>query len=203
MDFITLFAAISLFVNTIVSSAYLVNRSPLSSSSLPALSAEPHLQHLLRDEICEKLTSASVGQCREGSADLFSSMMQQIRSHLHWGRFYEAEESLRGMMCSSVSSAAREYRQMNHSRDLSTVHSRLRYGFKAFENRGQLKTRLDLLDKEIIALRGYERVLSAEKKEKLAECYEAIAGHCLKGVILLEQNQQKQEQRQEPAMTMA
>lgn len=146
---------------------------------------------------------SSAGQYSKGSANLFSSMMQQIRSHMHWGRFYETEEILRKILCSSVSAAASEYRQMNHSRDLSTVQSRLRYGFKTYENRGHLKTRMDLLDKEIMALQGYERVLSAEEKIELAECYEAIAAHCLKGVILLEQHQQKHEQRQGHAMSMA
>ena len=91
---------------------------------------------------------------------------------------------------------------MNHCRDLCTVQTRLRYGFKTYENRGQLKARLDLLDKEIMSLRGYERVLTGTEKEKLAECYEAVAAHCLKGAILLEQQEQKLEQQQAPAMQM-
>lgn len=178
------------------------NEDIKAAHGLPALPAEPHPQHLLRDEICKELTSAPADQHSKGSADLFSSMVQKIRSHVHWGRFTEAEETLQEMLCNSVSNAAREYRQMNHSRDLSTVHSRLRYGFKAYENRGQFKTRMDLLEKEIMALRGYDRVLSAEDKVKLAECYEEVASHCLKGVILLELKQQKQEQRQNAVLTM-
>ncbi|MPM92387.1 hypothetical protein SDC9_139522 [bioreactor metagenome] len=54
-----------------------------------------------------------------------------------------------------------------------------------------------------MSLRGFERVVTAGEKEKLAECYEHIAAHGLKGAILMEQQQQKQEQRQSLAMTMA
>lgn len=83
------------------------------------------------------------------------------------------------------------------------MQSRLRYGFRTYEYRGQFKTRLDLLDKEIMSLRGYERLLSTTEKEKLAEIYEAIAAHCLKAATLIELDEQKLEQKQAPAMAMA
>lgn len=178
------------------------NEDLKADHGLSALPAKFHPQHLLRDEICEKLTSVSTGQYSNNSVDSFYSMMQKIRIHMHGGRFSEIEEILWKMLCSSVSSAIREYRQINSCYDKSTVYSQLRYGFKVYENRGQLKTRLDLLEKEIMSLQGHKHVLSAEEKEKLAKCYEEVAAHCLKGIILLGQNQQKQEQRQSFAMTI-
>lgn len=90
---------------------------------------------------------------------------------------------------------------MDHGRDIAAVQERLCDGFRTYENRGHLKTRLDLLESNIMSLRGFERVVTAGEKEKLAECYERIAAHGLKGAILLEQQQQKQEQSL--AMTMA
>ena len=179
------------------------NEDIKANYGLPAISAEEHPQHLIRNEICKQLTESIMTVKSNCSADTLSALLTKARSHLHWGQFSEADDCLREMCRLSVAAAAREYLKMDHSRDLSTVHSRLRYGFKAYKNRGQLKTRMDLLEKEIMALRGYERVLSAEEKIKLAECYEGVAAHCLKGVILLEQHQQKHEQRQSPAMTMA
>ncbi len=176
------------------------NEDIKAAHGLEALPAEPHPQHLLRDEICGEVSRLELNS--DSSADALSTMLTRIRDHLHWGRFTEATDSLKDMLCCSTLAAAKEYKQMNHCRDLCTVQTRLRYGFKTYENRGQLKARLDLLDKEIMSLRGYERVLTGTEKEKLAECYEAVAAHCLKGAILLEQQEQKLEQQQAPAMQM-
>ncbi len=179
------------------------NEDIKAAHGLPAISAEEHPQHLLRDELCSQLAGAMPKGAADCSANILSALLIRCCDHLHWGRFSEAEEVLQDMMCRSAVSAAREYRQMGHSRDLGMVQTRLRYGFKTYENRGHLKTRLDLLDKEIMSLRSFERILSSAEKEKLAECYEAVAAHCLKGSILLEQHQQKLEQSQTPAMVMA
>jgi len=45
-------------------------------------------------------------------------------------------------------------------------------------------------------------VVTAGEKEKLAECYERIASHGLKGAILLEKYRQKMEQTQEMKLSM-
>lgn len=177
------------------------NEDIKAAHGLAAIPAEPHPQQVLRDGICGEVSQPKASY--DSSADKMSTMLIEIREHLGVGRFPEAADSLKDMLCCSMLAAAREYRQMEHCRDLSSVQSRLRYGFKTYENRGQLKTRLDLLNQEIISLRGYERVLTGAEKEKLAECYEAVAAHCLKGAILLEQHQQKLERRQAPAMQMA
>lgn len=178
------------------------NEEIKASRGLVALPAEPHPQHLLRDEFCKELVGEGKSRSTECSADTLSAAFAKCRSHLHSGRFSDAKDCLKEMLKDTVLAAAKEYKQMDHSRDLMAVQARLRYGFKTYENRGQFKTRMDLLESAIMSLRGYERVLSASEKEKLAECYEAVAAHCLKGVILLEQHQQKQEQKQQQAQTM-
>ncbi len=139
------------------------------------------------------------------SANTLSALLVKARSHLHWGCFSEAGECLREMLIFSLAAATREYHQMNHSLDFAAVLDRLRDGFRTYKNRSHLKTRLDLLDADIMSLRGFEQVLTTGEKEKLAECYEGIAAHCLKAAILLEQHQQKQEQKQQdgnPGMKM-
>jgi hypothetical protein len=172
------------------------NEDIKAAHGLSAIPAEEHPQHLLRDEICAELAGTAKNSKSGCSADTLSALLIKARSHLHWGRFPEAEECLREILRQSVESAAREYHQMNHSRDLVDVLTRLRDGFKTYENRGHLKTRFDLLESGMRSLRGYERVLTATEKEKLAECYESIAAHCLKSAILMEQYRQKLEQRQ-------
>ncbi|WP_312640266.1 DUF3991 and toprim domain-containing protein, partial [Hydrogenoanaerobacterium sp.] len=172
-----------------------------AAHGLPALPAEEHPQHRLRDEICGELSA--VKPAEPLSANRLSAMLENVRTHLHGGRFSDAEDCLKEMLSGAVASAANEYRQMNHCRNLSTVQALLRYGFRTYENRGRFKTRLDTLDSAIMSLRGYERVLSSAEKEKLAESYEVVAAHCLKAVILMEQDQQKLEQKLAPAMAMA
>ena len=58
------------------------------------------------------------------------------------------------------------------SRDLTEVQARLRDGYRTYENRCHLKTRLDLLDADIMSLRGFERILTATEKVNLAQRYE-------------------------------
>lgn len=87
--------------------------------------------------------------------------------------------------------------------NISDVLTELHKGFRTYENRGHLKTRLDLLESNIMYLRNYERVVTAGEKEKLAEYYEQIAFHCLKGAILTEINLQKIERKQSQSLKMA
>lgn len=163
---------------------------------LAAIPAEEHPQRLLLDTFCAELAKMTPEARADCSANGLSALLVRVRDHLHWGRFSESENFLLELLSRSMSAAAREYRQMDHGLDLAAVQARLRNGFKTYENRGQLKTRLDLLDAEIMSLRGFDRVLTAADKEKLAQRYECVGAHCLKAAILLEQHVQKQEQKQ-------
>ncbi|MPM78620.1 hypothetical protein SDC9_125631 [bioreactor metagenome] len=139
------------------------------------------------------------------SANGLSALLVRVRDHLHCGRFLQAEDCLLELLCRTAAAAAREYRQMDHGldlADLAAVQARLQNGFKTYENRGRLKTRLDLLGAEILSLRGFDRVLTAADKEKLAQRYECVGAQCLKAAILLEQHIQKQEQKQGLTMKM-
>lgn len=173
------------------------NEDIKASHGLPAIPAEEHPQRILRDEICSELAGMVPAVKSDCSANTLSTLLLKARSHLHWGLFSETGECLREMLTLTLATATREYRQMNHSLDHAAVVDRLRDGFKTYENRTHLKTRLDLLDADVMSLRGFERVLASSEKEKLAKCYEDIAAHCLKAAILLEQHQQKQEQKQQ------
>ncbi|MDD3074019.1 MAG: DUF3991 and toprim domain-containing protein [Eubacteriales bacterium] len=169
---------------------------------LPAIPAEEHPQHLLCEAICTSLGERMQNSQSDISVSAFSELLIEIRPHLHWGRFFDAENCLWDILCRSINAAAKEYRQMDHSRDHGAVQARLRCGFRTYENKGKIKTRLDLLESDIMRLRGFERVLTATEKEDLAERYESIATHCLKSVILLEQHLQTQEQTQEMKLSM-
>ena len=178
------------------------NEDIKAANGLPSIPAEEHPHRLLCEVICARLCEAMRDMQAGCSADDFSALMIEIRSHLHWGRFFDAENCLWDMLCRSINAAVKEYRQMDHSRNHGSVQARLRCGFRTYENRRKIKTRLDLLESDIMTLRGFERVLTAAEKEDLAERYESIAAHCLKSVILLEQHLQKQEQKQEMKLSI-
>jgi len=178
------------------------NEDIKAAHGLPYIPAEEHPQRLLCETICASLGKGMQDSQADCFINAFSTLLAEIRSHLHWGRFLQAEDCLWDMLCRAVNTAAKEYRQMDHSRDHAAVRVRLQYGFKTYENRRKIKMRLDLLEADIIALRSFDRVLTSEEKEGLAECYESIAAHCLKSVILIEQHLQKQEQKQEMKLTM-
>lgn len=178
------------------------NEDIRANHGLSAIPAEEHPQQQLRDEICSELVGIIPDMKSDCSANTLSALLVKARSHLHGGRSPEAEECLRDILCLSISATAKEYQQMTHNWDLAAVQDRMQASFKTYENRGRLKTRLDLLDSDIMSLRGFERVLTAREKEKLAERYEGIAVHCLKAAILLKQHMHKQERKQEPTMKM-
>jgi len=178
------------------------NEDIKAAHGLPYIPAEEHPQRLLCETICAGLGEAIQNSQADCSANVFSALLLEIRSHLHWGRFFDAENCLRDMLCRSINAAVKVHRQMDHSRDYGAVQARLSSGFRTYENRRKLKTRLDLLESDIMTLRGFERVMTATEKADLAERYENIAAHCLKSVILLEQHLQKQELKPEMKLSM-
>ncbi|MBR0598446.1 DUF3991 and toprim domain-containing protein [Sinanaerobacter chloroacetimidivorans] len=178
------------------------NEDIKAAHGFPAIPAEEHPQRLLCEVICAGLGEGMQDSQADCSPDAFSALLATTRAHLHGGRFLQAEDCLWDMLCRAVNTAAKEYRQMDHSRDHATVQARLQYGFKTYENRRKIKARLDLLEADIIALRSFDRVLTSGEKDDLAERFESIAAHCLKSVILIEQHLQKQEQKQEMKLSM-
>lgn len=179
------------------------NEDIKAAHGMEAIPAEEHPQHQLRDELCAELALTAPDVKANCSADALAGMLAHIRDRLHWGKFDQAEDCLRELLCRAAASAVRERRQMGRDETLSHLAETLRLGFRAYENRGRLQTRLDLLESEIMALRGFERVLTATEKGKLAESYENVAAHCLKAAVQMERQFQKQEQRQAPEMRMA
>lgn len=74
-----------------------LNEDIKAAHGLEALPAEPHPQHLLRDEICGEVSRLELNS--DSSADALSTMLTRIRDHLHWGRFTEATDSLKDKRC--------------------------------------------------------------------------------------------------------
>ena len=170
--------------------------------------AEEHPQLMLRDEVCGQI-SQRVHEFTSADCSIkaISSLYEQCKVHLHWGRFEQAKECLQDMTSLSVLAAAKEYKQMEHCRDLSTVESRLRYGFKAYKNRGKLQSKLSDIRTCLVSLSSSSKVELQSEKLSRAEKYEKLASECLKGVILAELQQHVQiqttEEKQSSSLTLS
>lgn len=170
--------------------------------------AEEHPQLMLRDEVCGQVSQrvhefASI----DCSIKVISRLYEQCKVHLHWGRFEQAKECLRDMTSLSVLAAAKEYKQMEHCRDLSTVESRLRYGFKAYKNRGKVQNKMSDIRTCLVSLSSSPKVELQSEKLSQAEKFETLAAECLKGVILADLQQpvqiQTTEEKQSSSLTLS
>lgn len=167
-----------------------------------AIPAEEHPQHLIRDEIFKELAETVVNVKENHFANTLVTLLSMTRSHLNSRKFAEVSDCLREMCSLSVTAAAKEYTQMNYRRDISDVLKEMCDGFRAYENRSHLKTRLDMLESDIISLRRFECVVTSSEKEKLAACYEKIASNCFRGAILTVKQLQKMEQKNSQSLKM-
>ncbi len=168
--------------------------------------AEEHPQLLLRDDLCTVVSQ----RVRElAGADCFATAIfnlhEQCKTHLHWGRFDKANECLLNMVSLSVLAAAKEYKQMEHCRDLSIVESRLKYGFKAHQNRGKFQNKLSDIRTALVPLFSFPKVELESEKLQRAKDFEKLAAESLKGLILAELQQpiQTTEEKQVSGLTLS
>lgn len=91
---------------------------------------------------------------------------------------------------------------MGTTQNIDTVQNRLYYGFKAYENRSRLNSRLDMIGQEILKNSKCEGMISETEKVNIASSYESIAQHSLKAIILIELQELKQEEKQIKEMAM-
>lgn len=166
--------------------------------------AEPHPQHLLRDEYCKQISErANAHRNADCSAATLAKLYGNCKTHLRCNCSDMASTELLNLAARSLVAAAKEYRQMEHGRDMSCVQSRMFYSFKAYQNRGRLDSRMDELGTAVAKLGKFSGVLTRMQKEQLAESYEAVAQCALKAAVKLVLNQQKLVQTAEVAPAMA
>lgn len=168
-----------------------------------AISAEEHPQHVIRDEIFKEINEIVMTVKCNHSTDALSTLLIKTCSFFNRGKLQETYDCLMEMCGTSVATAAKEYGQMGSSRNVSDILQKMRDSFRAYKNKSHLKTRLDMLESDIMSLRGIKHVVASDEKERLAETYEKIASHCFNGAILTMKHLQKMEQKQSQSIKMA
>ncbi|NLA43774.1 hypothetical protein GX865_06575 [Candidatus Saccharibacteria bacterium] len=124
---------------------------------------------------------------------MFRKALQSCR-----GNPQQLKEVLVELAGLSVQAAAKEYKHISHCRDLSAVQSRLRYGFKPYQNRGRLENKLSDIGNSLMPLFSCSKIETQSEKQSRAESFEGLASECLKGAVLAELSiQQAAEKKQE------
>lgn len=156
--------------------------------------AEEHPQLLLRDELCKEIGQYAREHLNANySPDVFRKTLQNCR-----GNPQQLKKVLVELAGLSVQAAAKEYKHIGHCRDLSSVESRLQYGFKAYQNRGRLENKLSDIGNSLMSLFLCSKIETHSEKQSHAESLEQLASECLKGAVLAELSiQQTAEKKQE------
>ena len=172
------------------------NEDIKASRNLPATPAQEHPQYILRNEICVDIGNW-IGKVKDTSNAVvkLSNLYNKCRASPN----EQMVEYLKQLSAFSLFLAAEEYEKINSGQTVEIVKQRLHYRFKAYENRGNLGGRFELMDKEIENLRA----LVKNDPFKSAETLEEIAQHALKAAILVTIEEQKKEQSYTAEMSMA
>ena len=170
------------------------NEDLKAKSGFTPIPAEEHPQLLLRDEICKEINRyAREHPSADCSAIVFRNILQNCKDNPQ-----HIKDSLIELASLSVLAASKEYKSIGHSRDLSTVNSRLNYGFKPYQNRGRLENKLSDIRNTLVPLFSCSQIETQYEKQSRAEHYEQLASECLKGAVLAELSiQQAAEKKQE------
>ncbi len=175
------------------------NEDLKASLNLPAIPREEHPQYKLRDKICLEINEL-ISELKDTDDSLLK--LNNLFFKCKTSNNRQVVETLKQLSAFSLLLAEKEYRQMGNTKGVDTVQSKLYSGFKAYENRSRLNSRLDIIEQEILKVSKYEGILSKREKESIANSYESIAQHGLKAIILIELQELKQEQKQVKEMTM-
>ena len=175
------------------------NEDLKASLNLPAIPREEHPQYNLRDKICLEINEL-ISELKD--TDNSISKLNNLFYKCKTSNSRQIVETLKQLSAFSLLLAEKEYKQMGNTKGVDTIQSKLYSGFKAYENRSRLNSRLDIIEQEILKVSKYEGILSEKEKDSIASSYESIAQHGLKAIILIELQEIKQEQKQINEMAM-
>lgn len=169
------------------------NEDIKESLNFPAIPSEEHPQYIIRDEVCSEIKEY-VLEIRKN--DNSHSKLNTLFEKCNTDDTEQIVENLKQLSALSLYIASNEYRQMGYPSEKDKLLTRLHDGFKAYENRSKHNNRLLDIKKELEKFGKHQGVICENEKKDAAKRYEVIASHCLKAIITIEIQKQKQEQKQ-------
>lgn len=167
-----------------------------------AAPAEEHPQLAVCGGVFAQITGKMQTTKADCSLKGLHILFEQIQIHLHAGRFNAADQCLEGMAAVSLLLAQKQGRHMEQNAPGGQLIAELKSGFKPYQNRGKLQSRLDDIKQELICIDALQGVLAESQKEQLLGSYKTLALTCAKALILSEAERQKLEPLQAPEMGM-
>ena len=174
------------------------NEDIKESLNLPAIPSEEHTQYIIRDEVFSEINKYTIEFNKKGN------LLSKLNFLFEKCKINDKEqmvENLKQLSALSLCLANKEYRQMGCTCEIDKLINQLYHGFKAYENRSKLNNRLLDIQKELEQIKGQQGIICENEKNDIAKKFESIAGHCLKAIITIELQQQKQEQKQLMSMS--
>ena len=159
----------------------------------PGIPSEEHPQYIIRDEVFSEIKEYAL-EIKE--KDISHSKLNTLFKKCNTNDTEQTVEYLKQLSALSLCLASNEYRQIGDISEKAKLLTRLHDGFKAYENRGKFNNRLFDIKNELEHIGKYQSIICKNEKKDIAKRYEVIADHCLKAIITIEIQQQKQEQKQ-------
>lgn len=169
------------------------NEDIKESLGQPAIPSEEHPQYIILDEVISKIKEYVI-EIRKN--DISHSKLNALFEKCNANDTEQMVVNLKQLSALSLCLASNEDRQMGYISEKDKLLTKLHDGFKAYENRSKFNNRLLDIKNELKQIGGYQGIICKNDKKEIAKRYEAIAGHCLKAIITIEIQQQKQEQKQ-------
>ena len=141
------------------------NEDLKAAHGMEAQPAEEHPQLLVAPEVCGRIGALSQSVALERIGIALPNLVEQYRSHLHWGRFDKAMDCAEQASALALAACGRELRQAGHPFACGDLAEELRRRIQPHKNRGSLSTRYSELATEIqsvLALDGSEGVRTTE-----------------------------------------
>jgi len=169
------------------------NEDIKASLNLLAIPSEEHPQHILCNEVCLEIQK-HIKEIKDKDCSL-------LKLNIAFTKCTNANaeqmvEYLKQLSALSLCLAANEYRHMGNSFEKNILFKRLYDGFKAYQNRSKLNNRFNDIQKRFDFIEKQNGIVCESEKKEVAKSYESIAENCLKAIIIIQLELQKQEQKQ-------
>lgn len=172
---------------------------------MPAQPAEEHPQLVVAPAICARIGKMSGNMQTNQLEQKLPVLLEQYRSHLHWGRFEKAEDCMEQAAALAMAAALRECRQMGIAFSAVELAKKIQAGVQPHQNRGSLKN----LGKElatqlqtVLTQQNANGIRTAEDKKQLANGWFNLAIACTKVLVKAEAEEMKLEQKNSQTMEM-
>ena len=175
------------------------NEDVKARCGLEAQSAEEHPQLMAAPEVCKRVCAMSTAVKLDRLNAEVPRLIEQYRSHLHWGRFDQAMDCMEQASALAAAACRRELRQLGMAATEEEVAGALCERIRPHRNRGSLKNRYRVLAPQfqsVLALEDAAGLRTQEEKKTLAGRWLDLAAAFAGVPIQYEAEQMKQREAQ-------